>query len=275
MWKADTWYSSLKEGHRQIMGVLNVTPDSFSDGGKFADVDSALRQAEQLILDGADILDVGGESTKPGAEIVSESEELRRVIPIVSEIAKRWDIPISIDTYKSAVADRALDSGANVINDISGATFDSRMFEIAAKHKSPLVLMHILGTPKDMQKNPHYNNVVDEVKLFLSAQCRKAKDHGIPYLIVDPGFGFGKRYEDNFTLLRNLASLRELGFPILAGTSRKSFLGAKNAAPPEDRLEGTLVTSLWAVQNGASIVRAHDVRALKRALLILEEIERS
>ena len=255
------------------MGILNVTPDSFSDGGRFFSIEKAVTHADQLIAEGADILDIGGESTRPGAEPLTLKDELDRVLPVLRAIRKTSDIPISIDTYKAAVAKAALDEGADIINDISGMTMDDGIADVAAQNDAPLVVMHIRGTPSHMQNNPTYENVVFEVKQFLESQCAKAQLIGANKLIIDPGFGFGKRYEDNFTLLKNLRTFTALGYPLMAGTSRKSFLGKAFDAPPANRLEGTLISNIYAVQQGATLLRVHDVSSMKRALHIHQMIE--
>ncbi len=254
------------------MGILNVTPDSFSDGGKYATADAAMEHAIRMCSDGADILDIGGESTRPGAEPVTLQEELDRTIPLIESISKRQDVLISIDTYKSAVADAAMKAGAHMINDISGLTFDERMAATAAAHNAVLAVMHIQGTPKNMQIDPHYDDTVGEIKNFLKHSSDKARNAGVTRVIVDPGLGFGKRFEDNFVILKNLRQLTSLGYPILIGSSRKSYLGKLFDAPPQDRLEGTIVSNIVAMQNGANILRVHDVRSVRRAITIAERI---
>jgi dihydropteroate synthase len=256
-----------------VMGIVNVTPDSFSDGGQFDTLDRALGHARQLIDDGADLLDIGGESTRPGSDPVPADEELRRVIPVIEGIRSFSSVPLSIDTTKSEVARAALRSGANVINDISGTTFDPKMTDAVAEHGAILVIMHMLGTPKTMQQDPHYDDVVREVRQWLDERAATLRSRGIQRLVVDPGFGFGKRLADNFQLLARLDSLRTLGYPLLVGTSRKSFLGALFNAPPEDRLEGTLISNILAVMKGATILRVHDVRQVRRALSFLQAVE--
>ena len=255
-----------------IMGVLNVTPNSFSDGGKFYSPEAAMAHAIQLKEDGADIVDVGGESTRPGADPVSLQEELDRTIPIIEKITKSLDVLISIDTYKSKVADEAMRSGAHIINDISGLTFDHDMIATAVQHDAALVIMHIKGTPKDMQTNPQYGDAVSEIKTFLFHACEKAKKSGIKKIIIDPGLGFGKRFEDNFLILNKLEQLKSLGYPLLIGSSRKSYLGKPFDAAPLDRLEGTIVSNIIAMQKGANILRVHDVKSIRRAVTIAEKI---
>ena len=257
-----------------IMGILNVTPDSFSDGGKFIHLDKALSQALYMEKNGADIIDIGGESTRPGAISVSVKEEINRTIPVIEEIRKISNISISIDTYKSEVAEKALLAGADFINDISGFTFDSRMMEIVKKFDVPVVLMHIKGTPQDMQTNPTYIDLIKDLLEFFSFQINKALDFGIKkvQIIIDPGIGFGKQLNDNFILIQRLKEFSELGFPILIGPSRKSFIGLTLDSPPEYRLEGTLAAVSAGILNGASIVRVHDVKEVKRTVIITDKI---
>ncbi|OYT73712.1 MAG: dihydropteroate synthase [Armatimonadetes bacterium JP3_11] len=259
-----------------VMGVLNTTPDSFYDGGRYATLDAALARAEQMLEEGADILDIGGESTRPGAEPVPEAEEIRRVVPLIEAIVARYpNAVISVDTTKSRVAQQALQAGACILNDISGATFDPRMLEVAAHTGALIVLMHIKGTPKTMQQNPVYDDVVAEVRATLHAHARRALEAGIPkeHIWLDPGIGFGKTVEHNLQLLRGLPELRTLDFPILVGTSRKSFIGhILGGLPPEERLEGTLATLALAVAWGADIVRVHDVKAAVRAVNVADAL---
>ena len=266
----------LKHNKRNtlIMGILNVTPDSFSDGGKFIHLSKALSQAQYMENNGADIIDIGGESTRPGAVPVSLEEEINRTIPVIEAIRKFSNISISIDTYKSEVAEKALLAGADFINDISGLTFDSRMMEIVKKFDVPVVLMHIKGTPRNMQTNPTYIDVIKDLLKFFSFQIQKALDFGIKkeQIIIDPGIGFGKQLNDNFILIRRLKEFSELGFPILIGPSRKSFIGLTLDVPSEDRLEGTLATVSAGILNGASIVRVHDVKEVKRTVIITDKI---
>jgi len=257
-----------------IMGVLNVTPDSFSDGGLFLRPDDALRRAEEMASEGADLIDIGGESSRPGAEPVPLEEELRRVLPVVREVARRLPLPISVDTYKAEVARKALEEGASIVNDISALRFDPKMAEVVADHRAPVVLMHMKGTPRDMQRNPYYEDVVGEVEAFLKERRKAAVRAGIPEgnIILDPGIGFGKRVEDNLQLLKHLDRLVALGNPVLVGTSRKSFIGAVLDLPVEERLEGTLATLVLAVAKGAKLLRVHDVRPAVRAVRMAEAI---
>ena len=266
----------LKHTNRNtlIMGILNVTPDSFSDGGNFIQLGKALSQVQYMENNGADIIDIGGESTRPGAVAVSLVEEINRTIPVIEAIRKISNISISIDTYKSEVAEKALLAGADFINDISGLTFDSRMMEIMKKFDVPVVLMHIKGTPRNMQTNPTYIDVIKDLLEFFSFQTQKALDFGIKkeQIIIDPGIGFGKQLDDNFILIRRLKEFSELGFPILIGPSRKSFIGLTLDVPSENRLEGTLAAVSAGILNGASIVRVHDVKEVKRAVIITDKI---
>lgn len=256
------------------MGVVNVTPDSFFDGGFYSDAEKALSRALELLQEGADIIDIGGESTQPGSDPVSAAEEIRRVIPIVHSLRQKTDRLISVDTMKSEVAQAALDAGADIINDISGLRYDSRMPALTAQYRAGLILMHMKGTPKTMQANPFYEDVVAEVRSFLHERLHVALAHGIlkERVIIDPGIGFGKRLEDNLTLLNKLPALEELGRPVLIGVSRKSFIGKILDLPPYDRLEGTIAASILGVVRGAAILRVHDVRAVKRAVLVAQAI---
>ncbi len=260
--------------HTLIMGILNVTPDSFSDGGKFTDPNQAADRALEMMVEGADMIDIGGESTRPGAEPVSLDEELNRTIPVIGAIRNQSDCLISIDTYKSAVAKAALDAGADVVNDISGLTFDEDMATLVAERNVPVILMHIKGTPRDMQKDPHYHNLIDEIKSFFQEQVSVAKAAGVSpeNIIVDPGIGFGKGLEDNFEIIRELGQIRAMGYPVLLGPSRKSFIGMTLDLPVEERLEGTLASITAGMMNGARIVRVHDVKATRRAVTITEKI---
>jgi len=257
-----------------IMGVLNITPDSFSDGGLFLSKDKAVEQGLKLIADGADILDIGGESTRPGSDAVTAAEELKRVVPVISALRKHTDTLISIDSTKSQVSRAALDAGADIINDISSFRFDPGMIPLAAERQVPVIIMHMLGTPKNMQTDPHYENLLYEVKLFLEERIKAAVSGGIKKenIIIDPGIGFGKRQEDNLCLLKNLDFLEELGQPILVGPSRKSFIGNILNLPPQDRIEGTIASALISLLHGANILRIHDVAAVKRAAKVVDSI---
>lgn len=257
-----------------LMGILNVTPDSFSDGGKFFKPEEAIKQGMRLAQEGADIIDVGGESTRPGSEPVSLEEELRRVIPVIQELARRTDTPVSIDTYKARVAKEALDSGASMVNDISALRFDPEMKKILAEYKVPLVLMHIKGTPKNMQDNPQYQNVMEEIRTYLEDSIKMAKKAGIEEnkIIIDPGIGFGKTLEDNLKILKNLKEFASLGKPVLIGVSRKSFIGKILDLPAGQRLEGSLAALAVSIMNGANILRVHDIRESKRVARLVDSI---
>lgn len=260
-----------------IMGVLNLTPDSFYDGGRYTTLERALARAEQMIAEGADILDIGGESTRPGADPVPLEEEIRRTLPVIEAIAARYDIALSIDTTKSEVARLALQAGAHIVNDISGMRFDPRMPEVVAEAGALAILMHIKGTPKTMQQNPTYEDVVREVRDTLAQHAERAQQAGIPkeHIWLDPGIGFGKTLEHNLQLLRRLPDLKSLGYPVLVGTSRKSFIGLiLGGLPPEERLEGTLATLALAIAWGADAVRVHDVKEAFRAVKVADALVR-
>jgi len=258
-----------------IMGILNVTPDSFSDGGKFLSTDSAVRRGLEMIDEGADFIDVGGESTRPGSDTVPADEEIRRVIPVIRELAKRASVPISIDTMKAGVAEQALAEGATVVNDVSGLRSDPSMTEVAARHHAGVVLMHMKGTPKTMQEDPSYDDVVDEVKSFLEERAHAAALSGIEQIIVDPGIGFGKTMEHNCELLRRLNEIGSAGYPVLVGPSRKSFIGKILDVPAGERLAGTAAAVAVAVMNGAHIVRVHDVKEMRQVAKVVDEVKRS
>jgi dihydropteroate synthase len=254
------------------MGVVNVTPDSFSDGGRFLRAADAVAQARRLVADGADIVDIGGESSRPGADEVSEQEELDRVAPVLEAISRDVDVPISIDTYKPRVAAECLALGASIVNDITGLA-DPEMVGVAAEAGAGVVIMHMRGKPKTMQRDVHYDDLVGEIGAFLSERAARARDAGIEEIVIDPGIGFGKTAAHNFELLRRLDELGSLGLPILVGPSRKSFLGSlPSGLPPDERLEGTLAAVAVAVMNGASIVRVHDVAETRRVLEVLDAV---
>ena len=250
-----------------IMGILNVTPDSFYDGGRYARAEAAVQHALQMVQDGADIVDIGGESTRPGSQPVPEEEELRRVLPVIEAVRGQVDVPISIDTTKSRVAERALQAGACMVNDISGLGFDPRMAEAVARHGALCCVMHIQGTPQTMQQNPQYEDVVRDISRYFEERLALAERAGIPRenIWLDPGIGFGKTVEHNLEILRRLREFTAFGLPILIGTSRKSFIGKiLGDLPPEERLEGTAATVAIAIMNGANAVRVHDVREMVR-----------
>ncbi|HRR40582.1 MAG TPA: dihydropteroate synthase [Syntrophales bacterium] len=260
-----------------VMGIINVTPDSFSDGGKLVDAGAAVRRGVEMEEEGADILDVGGESSRPGAMTVSEEEELRRVIPVVEGLAARVGIPISVDTAKAKVAKAALEAGAELVNDITALNGDDRMAEVAAELKASVVLMHMRGTPRTMQEGDlSYGDLFSEVIDYLAGSIRLALDAGIDpeRIVVDPGIGFGKGLRDNIRLLRGLGEFKVLGRPILVGTSRKAFIGAVTGKDAAERLEGTAATVTAAILNGAHIVRVHDVGFMKRVAAMADAIAR-
>jgi len=259
-----------------IMGVLNVTPDSFSDGGRYLDRERAIAHGLELVEAGADIIDVGGESTRPGADPVPLEEELRRVIPVIEGIRKESDVMISIDTYKAQVAEAGIAAGAGMVNDVSALRFDEKMIDVLLKCDVPIVLMHMQGTPRTMQGAPQYNDVVSDIIKFLRERLAAATAGGIPEerLIVDPGIGFGKLLQHNLEILRRLDELRTLGRPILVGPSRKSFIGQLTGAPVEERLPGTIASVVLGIVRGADIVRVHDVREVKQAVRVADAIIR-
>lgn len=257
-----------------LMGVLNVTPDSFSDGGMFFKPKRAIERALIMAEEGADIIDVGGESTRPGSEPISKEEELKRVLPVIRQVIKEINIPVSIDTYKSEVARQALDAGAEMVNDISALRFDPDMRKVVSEYDVPVVLMHIKGTPKNMQDDPSYTDVIQEISDYLNQSKELAEGAGIAdeKIIVDPGIGFGKRAEDNLKILKNLKDLTHLGRPILLGVSRKSFIGKVLDLPTEQRLEGSLASLAVAILNGANILRVHEVKESKRVAQMVDAI---
>lgn len=258
-----------------LMGILNVTPDSFSDGGRFVAVEAAVEQAEKLIADGATIIDIGGESTRPGAAPVDVAEELQRTIPVVTELARRTDTPISIDTTKAEVARQALQAGAVVVNDISGMTFDEDMPHVCAEHAASICLMHIRGTPQTMQDDPTYDDVVADVTEFLARRLEACATAGIEFdrICLDPGIGFGKTAEHNLQLMQHLDVMRAaLGRPLLVGHSRKRFLSRLLGRPVEERTAGTVGVSIALSENGADLLRVHDVAACRDALIAWQAV---
>ena len=262
-----------------IMGILNVTPDSFSDGGKFFSLDKAVKHAIQMEKEGADIIDIGGESTRPGARPISIKEEMNRVIPVVKKLIDKIKIPISIDTYKSKIAQKTLDIGASMINDITALRGDEKLSEVVAEYDVPICLMHMKGAPQNMQVNPEYDDVVEEIKDFLKERSEYAISKGIKKknIIVDPGLGFGKRtgkgVEDNLEILNRLRELTNLGYPVMIGASRKTFIGNffgdGETLPVSKRLEGSLATAIVAIVNGANIIRVHDVKETRHYVDII------
>lgn len=274
--RRDTRVGSLLSGPGPVLvGILNVTPDSFSDGGDFFGVERAVAQAEEMLDDGAHVIDLGGESTRPGSDPVSPDEELRRVIPVIRGIlAARPEAVISIDTYRASTAEAALDARASIVNDIT-ALGDPGMVRLVSERGAPVVLMHMLGEPKSMQQDPHYEDVVREVRDFLAGRAERAVAAGVAEenVILDPGIGFGKTLRHNLELLNNLDAFVQLGYPVLIGASRKSFLGKITGSDgAKDRLFGTVATSIMAYERGARLFRVHDVRANRQALEVAAAI---
>jgi dihydropteroate synthase len=266
------WRKPFKD-RPMIMGILNVTPDSFYDGGQFPDRETAVGHALRMVDEGADIIDIGGESTRPYAQPTPLHEELQRVIPVIEGIRAASDVLISVDTYKASVAHEALGAGANMINDISGLTYDREMAAAAADHGCPVVLMHIKGTPRDMQADPYYDDVVVEIMEFFRERLDYAAQSGISRenIILDPGFGFGKRVEDNLRILKGLDRFKALGCPLLVGTSMKSTIGKVTDSPAfEERVEGTMASVAVALMNGADIVRVHDVKRTRKVAMFVQ-----
>ncbi|MBC8412170.1 MAG: dihydropteroate synthase [Nitrospira sp.] len=259
------------------MGILNVTPDSFSDGGLHFEKELAIQQALRMQEEGADILDIGGESTRPGAEKITAVEEINRVVPVIEAIASRVNIPISIDTYKAEVAEAALRAGAAIVNDISGLRFDPYMAGVVARHRVPVVLMHIKGTPENMQINPEYLDLIQEIIDYFEVSIALARDAGIAedMIILDPGIGFGKTLQHNLEIIRRLADFSKLNKPILLGHSRKAFIGKiLGDLPADQRLEGTAAIAAIGAVNGAGIIRVHDVKEMVRAVRVADAVRR-
>jgi dihydropteroate synthase len=258
------------------MGILNVTPDSFSDGGHYLDVQRAVAHAKMMVAEGATLIDIGGESSRPGASPVSVDEESARVVPVVHALADAVDVLISVDTYKAEVARHALEAGAHIVNDITALCGDPVMAAVIAEMEAGVVLMHMKGTPRTMQQAPQYNDVVNEIRSWLQEKLQNAEAQGIApeHIIIDPGIGFGKTIEHNLEILKRLSEFRELNKPLLVGTSRKSFIGNVLGVPVTDRVEGTAATVCWAITNGADIVRVHDVKANVRAARMTDALYR-
>lgn len=263
---------SIHLGQRPlIMGILNVTPDSFSDGGHFTEIEAVALKIKALIENGADIIDVGGESTRPYATPVSEEEELRRVLPAITCLRSITpDIPVSIDTTKAAVARQALAAGADIINDVSAGSFDPAMIDVACEYEAPLVLTHMRKTPKDMQNAPNYTDVIKEISQFLEERSAWAIDRGLDRgkIIIDPGIGFGKTTAHNLTILKHLRAFKKLGYPLLIGHSRKAFIGKLLNLEPGERDQATAMLSLFCAAEGADILRVHDVKATNQAVCL-------
>jgi dihydropteroate synthase len=257
-----------------IMGVLNITPDSFSDGGLFFQRDTAIAQGETLAAQGADLLDIGGESTRPFSAPISTEEETQRIIPIIRELVKRISIPISVDTYKAEVAKAALDAGAALVNDISALGFDSGLAGVIAEYQVPVILMHMQGTPRDMQVHPQYNHLLADIRHFFMERIALAQNQGIPkeHILLDPGIGFGKTFSQNLTLIKRLDYFQNLDHPLVLGTSRKAFIGHLTGQEPLNRDWGTAATLVIGAWQGAHMVRVHNVAAAKQVMAVADAL---
>ncbi|MFN3691967.1 MAG: dihydropteroate synthase [Fervidobacterium sp.] len=262
----------IKKEHTAVMGIINVTPDSFYSKSRVDELD-LLSKVEEMVKNGAEIIDIGGESTRPGSDPVTLDEEIRRVIPAIRTIRRHFDIPISVDTYKSEVAKLALEEGANIVNDISSFRLDENMINIVAHYKCPVILMHMKGTPKTMQQNPQYSDVVAEIIEFFNERIQYAKSNGIEEIIIDPGIGFGKTLEHNLEILKRIDEFRILNTPILIGASRKSMIGMILNLPPEERLNGTLAVTAYCALHNIEIVRVHDVKENVEVVKVIESIK--
>ena len=268
---------TLTLGERtHVMGILNVTPDSFSDGGCYLDVQRAIAHTQLMVEEGATLVDVGGESSRPGALPVSVDEELARILPVICAVVNNTDVLISVDTYKAEVARQALEAGAHLVNDITALRGDVAMASVVARMEAGLILMHIKGTPRTMQQAPQYDDVVSEVRASLQESIRIAEEQGVAAerIIIDPGIGFGKTTAHNLEILKRLSEFRSLNKPLLIGTSRKSFIGNVLGLPINERVEGTAATVCWVIAHGADIVRVHDVKANVRAALMTDALYR-
>ncbi len=264
-----------QEGESQavaLMGIVNLTPDSFYEKSRSFSAKDAMLLAERHIEEGAEILDIGAESSRPGSRPISEELEWQRLLPVVSEICKRFDVAVSVDTYKPQVAERVLDAGAVLINDITGLQKTPEMAKVIARHKAGVILMHMQGTPETMQDGPCYEDVIGDIKIFLQKSIDLAENAGIETIVIDPGIGFGKTQTHNLELIRRLEEFKELGKPILLGISRKSFIGGVLDLPVEERLEGSLAATVIGVLKGARVIRTHDVRATDRAIKMAQAI---
>ncbi len=271
---SSVFHPAFKDCFPCVMGILNVTPDSFSDGGHYTTVKTAVKHALHMFEQGACIVDIGGESTRPGADFVEEEVELNRILPIVKAIRAETSAPLSIDTRRPFIARAAIEHGVNIWNDVTALTSTPDAPEIAAQLKVPVILMHAQGSPKTMQKKPFYANPVEEIYTYLQERVTKAHKAGVEHVMIDPGLGFGKRPEDNLALLKNLKRFKKLA-PVLIGASRKSMIGAidSSASMAEDRLGGSLAAALWALEEGASCLRVHDVRETIQAIKIWQAIK--
>ena len=270
--------TKLELNETKIMGILNVTPDSFSDGNRYFGADKAVKRALEMIAEGSDIIDIGGESTRPGAQKVSAETEIERVVPIINELRKQTNIPISIDTTKAKVAKEALQAGASILNDISALQFDTDMVKVLQNFPEvPVVLMHMRGTPETMQDNPHYDDVIEEILSFFEERINFCEENGInrERIIIDPGIGFGKRQEDNLNILKKISEFKCLGVPIMLGASRKSFIGNIYDSDSTERLAGSLASTAFAFQNDIEIIRVHDVNEQKNFLNVMKEIRKA
>lgn len=257
----------------KVMGILNLTPDSFYDGGRYTHTETVLHQVEKMLQEGADLIDIGGMSSRPGAAVISAKEELERVLPPLKNILQQFpDTIISVDTIHASTAESCLLAGAHIINDISAGRHDTEMMATVGKHKAPIVLMHMQGMPANMQQNPHYANVNTEVMDFFAERIATCRLAGINDIIIDPGFGFGKNTTQNFSLLRNLAYFKQLGVPVLAGLSRKTMIYKTLSISSHEALNGTTAANTVALLNGANILRVHDVKEAKQAILLVEKL---
>ncbi|HNY06666.1 MAG TPA: dihydropteroate synthase [Bacteroidales bacterium] len=258
-----------------VMGILNITPDSFFDGGKYLTTNAIIQRAGKILDEGGSIIDLGAVSTRPGAKQISENEELNRLLPALNAILKAYpDAIVSVDTYRAGIAQKVVDSGASIINDISGGSMDTQMFSTIAKLKVPYILMHMKGTPQDMQINPEYSDVVNEIKKILWDKVNELHDLDFKNIIIDPGFGFGKSVEHNYEILNRLAEFKEFGYPVLAGMSRKSMINKVLKINPAEALNGTTVVNTMAICNGADILRVHDVKEAVETIKITEMLKR-
>ncbi len=257
-----------------IMGVLNVTPDSFSDGGLFFQRDKAIAQGEALAAQGADLLDIGGESTRPFSDPISTQEEIQRIVPVIRELVKRISIPLSVDTYKAEVAKAALDAGAGLVNDISALGFDSDLAKVIAEYRVPVILMHMQGTPRDMQVNPQYKHLLEDIHQFFVERIALAQSQGISreHILIDPGIGFGKTFSQNLTLIKRLDYFQNLDQPLVLGTSRKAFIGKITGQEPLNRDWGTAATLAIGAWQGAHMVRVHNVAAAKQVMAVADAL---
>ena len=265
----------IEENNPLVMGIINCTPDSFYHNSRYNSLESAAREAKKMIDHGAHIIDIGGESTRPGSDYINPKEEIERTVPVIKAIRKFSDIPISIDTRKSAVAIEAYNEGANIINDVSALQDDPHLGEFAGENNIPVILMHKKGIPKNMQDSPYYENVIEEIKNCFIKYIKNAKTLGIikKNIILDPGIGFGKRQEDNLLIIKNLSEFKELGCPLLMGLSRKSFIGNILKNEPNERLIGSITANAISVLNGANILRVHDVKETVEMIKVLKSIE--